>query len=99
MYDHKAWCKDYDRREIPAEWYLHYEVQEDSEMSPVNPISKSILLFQCIFGRVPDSMEEIMRCYDSSNEMHDEGNIECMDKRISKLGHQEYMKIPQDIWQ
>ena len=98
-YNPMLWCDKYIRLEIPAEWYLNYEVKENSKMSPVDPITKSILLFHRIFERAPDSMEEIMRCYDSSNEMYAEEDIRSMEDRISRLVHQEHMKIPQHIRQ
>ena len=98
-YNHVLWCDKYNRLEMPAKWYLNYEVKKNSKTSRVDPITKSILLFHRIFERTPETMEEIMRCYDSSNEMYAEEDIQSMEDRISRLVHQERMKIPQHVRQ
>ena len=39
-------------------------VDAEATAGEVDPISKSIIMFQRIFQRAPDSMEEIMRYYE-----------------------------------
>ena len=48
-YNYKAWYEKYGRRGIP------YEVWDGSEISPVNPLSKSIILYQCLRAMTPVS--------------------------------------------
>ena len=59
-------------------------VDTEAAAGEVDPISKSVIQFQRIFGREPDSMEEIMTYYESSNKMNTEDSDESDSPRIEE---------------
>jgi len=64
-YDHRAWFREYERVGYPRDLYLAYEVLDWNKYTTVDCITKSVLLYEKLFGKAPCT-EETMRCYDGS---------------------------------